>query len=88
MARATRDLRYVSARRASARLTERDPARPDVHFGDTVTLERDDGRRQTFRIGGEDEADPAPAIRLAPLDGFSGSWLCHLWMAPALQGVI
>ena len=33
---------------------------PDrVLFGRTVTLERADGRRQTFRIVGEDEADPA-----------------------------
>jgi transcription elongation GreA/GreB family factor len=30
-----------------------------VHFGSTVTIEREDGRRQTFRIVGEDEADPA-----------------------------
>jgi transcription elongation GreA/GreB family factor len=30
-----------------------------VHFGSTVTIERDDGRRQTFRIVGEDEANPA-----------------------------
>ena len=30
-----------------------------MHFGSTVTIERDDGRRQTFRIVGEDEADPA-----------------------------
>jgi transcription elongation GreA/GreB family factor len=29
-----------------------------VHFGSTVTIVRDDGRRQTFRIVGEDEADP------------------------------
>jgi len=29
-----------------------------VHFGSTVTLTRDDGRRQVFRIVGEDEADP------------------------------
>jgi transcription elongation GreA/GreB family factor len=59
MARATRDLRYWSARRASAQLTE--PAlEPDkVQFGRTVSIERDDGRRQRFRIVGEDEADPA-----------------------------
>ena len=58
MARATRDLRYWSARRGSAQLTE--PAlEPDrVQFGRTVDLEREDGRRQTFRIVGEDEADP------------------------------
>ena len=30
-----------------------------MHFGSTVTIERDDGRRQTFRIVGEDEAEPA-----------------------------
>jgi transcription elongation GreA/GreB family factor len=30
-----------------------------VHFGATVTLERDDGRKQTWHIVGEDEADPA-----------------------------
>ena len=30
-----------------------------VRFGCKVTIERDDGRRQTFRIVGEDEADPA-----------------------------
>ena len=29
-----------------------------VHFGSTVTLDRDDGRHQTFRIVGEDEANP------------------------------
>lgn len=59
MARATRDLRYWSARRASARLVESDPASDMVQFGATVTVEREDGRRQTFRIVGEDEADPA-----------------------------
>jgi transcription elongation GreA/GreB family factor len=59
MARATRDLRYWGARRASAQLTE-PPAAPDtVQFGRTVEFEREDGRRQAFRIVGEDEADPA-----------------------------
>ena len=28
-------------------------------FGMTVTLRRDDGREQTFKIVGEDEADPS-----------------------------
>ena len=37
---------------------------PDRHtgkvvFGGSVTFVRDDGREQTFRIVGEDEADPA-----------------------------
>lgn len=58
MARATRDLRYWSSRRASAQLLERDPSRTVVQFGDRVTFEREDGRVQTFRIVGEDEADP------------------------------
>ena len=30
-----------------------------VVFGGQVSFEREDGRRQTFRIVGEDEADPA-----------------------------
>ena len=59
MARATRDLRYWSARRASAQLTEPALAGDVVQFGRTVEVEREDGRRQTFRIVGEDEADPA-----------------------------
>jgi transcription elongation GreA/GreB family factor len=59
MARATRDLRYFSARRASAQLRELDPALDVVQFGGSVTFDREDGRRQTFRIVGEDEADPA-----------------------------
>ncbi|WP_068878706.1 MULTISPECIES: transcription elongation factor GreA [unclassified Phenylobacterium] len=59
MARATRDLRYWSARRASAQLTEPELEEDTVQFGRTVEIERDDGRRQTFRIVGEDEADPA-----------------------------
>ncbi len=59
MARATRDLRYWSARRANAQ--PQDIADPDgsVRFGGSVTIEREDGRTQTFRIVGEDEADPA-----------------------------
>ena len=59
MARATRDLRFWSARRASAQLTE--PAGPpeQAQFGRSVEIEREDGRRQRYRIVGEDEADPA-----------------------------
>ncbi|MFC5345712.1 transcription elongation factor GreA [Brevundimonas staleyi] len=58
MARATRDLRYWSARRASAQLVETE-ADGRVRFGGSVTIEREDGRTQTWRIVGEDEADPA-----------------------------
>ena len=59
MARATRDLRYYSARRASAQRLETPGESTVVRFGDTVTFARDDGRRRTYRIVGEDEADPA-----------------------------
>jgi transcription elongation GreA/GreB family factor len=58
MAATARDLRYWSTRLATAELIP-DPAdTTQVHFGSTVTIERDDGRRQTYRIVGEDEADP------------------------------
>jgi transcription elongation GreA/GreB family factor len=54
-----RDLRYWKSRQQSAELVT-PPADPEhVHFGSTVSVERDDGRKQTFRIVGEDEADPA-----------------------------
>ena len=59
LARAARDLRYWTARRASAQLAPQPSDRSKVHFGATVSIVRDDGRRQTFRIVGEDEADPA-----------------------------
>lgn len=59
MARASRDLRYFMARRASAQLVEPKPGSETVMFGDTVTFERADGRCQTFRIVGEDEANVA-----------------------------
>jgi transcription elongation GreA/GreB family factor len=59
MARAARDLRYYMARRASAELVKPHPVSETVVFGSTVTFERGNGRRQIFRIVGEDEADPA-----------------------------
>ena len=59
MARAARDLRYWSARRASAELFEPALAPGAMGFGRTASLERGDGRRQRFRIVGEDEADAA-----------------------------
>ena len=57
MARAARDLKYFSARRASAQVVEMVAGSDRVLFGSTVTFDRDDGRQQTFRIVGEDEAD-------------------------------
>ena len=59
MSRATRDLRYWSSRRGSAQLTEPEGVADTVQFGCTVEIEREDGRRQAYRIVGEDEADPA-----------------------------
>ena len=59
MSRATRDLRYWSSRRGSAQLTEPEGVADTVQFGRTVEIEREDGRRQAYRIVGEDEADPA-----------------------------
>jgi transcription elongation GreA/GreB family factor len=58
LAAAARDVRYWSARRASADLRPPAPDRDTVQFGSEVTFVRDDGRRQTFRVVGEDEADP------------------------------
>lgn len=58
LARIARDLRYWTARRASAELSPPPPDTDEIRFGATVTIERDDGRRQTYRIVGEDEADP------------------------------
>jgi transcription elongation GreA/GreB family factor len=54
-----RDLRYWRARRSSAQLMPRPESNGKVQFGSTVTILRDDGRRQTWRIVGEDEAEPA-----------------------------
>lgn len=59
MAATARDLRYWSARLGSAELVPPPVDSDRVQFGSTVTIARDDGRRQTFRIVGEDEADPA-----------------------------
>ena len=58
LAKTRRDLRYWTARRASAQVVKPPSDASEVHFGSTVTIEREDGRRQTFRLVGEDEADP------------------------------
>ena len=59
LAVASRDLRYWSARRASARVIPNPVDTTEVQFGSTVSIRRSDGREQIFRIVGEDEADPA-----------------------------
>ncbi len=58
-ARAARDLRYFQARRASAEVQPNPPRDGKVHFGSRVTIDREDGRRQSWTIVGEDEADPS-----------------------------
>ncbi|MDC7684090.1 transcription elongation factor GreA [Asticcacaulis sp. BYS171W] len=62
MARATRDLRYYTARLGSAQRIEPVAAPDKVVFGCTVDILREDGREQTYRIVGEDEADPAQGL--------------------------
>ncbi|MEY9234810.1 transcription elongation GreA/GreB family factor [Bradyrhizobium japonicum] len=53
-----RDARYLTERLRTAQVIP-DPASTDVvAFGSTVTFSRTDGRVQTYRIVGEDEADP------------------------------
>lgn len=59
MSMTARDLRYWSARLASAELVPAPADNDQVQFGSTVTIEREYGRKQTYRIVGEDEADPA-----------------------------
>lgn len=59
MTRLSRDLRYWSARRMAAEVVPPPTDTAHVRFGAQVTIEREDGRQQTYRIVGEDEADPA-----------------------------
>jgi transcription elongation GreA/GreB family factor len=59
MAATLRELRYWNARRATARIVLNSADATQVRFGSSVTILRDDGREQTFRIVGEDEANPS-----------------------------
>jgi len=56
-----RDIRYFSQRVKTARISSPPSSTDLVAFGHTVSFERDDGRVQTYRIVGEDEADPSQA---------------------------
>ncbi len=58
LAKAARDVRYWQARRYTAQLMPEPNADGTIQFGHAVTIQRSDGRQQTFRIVGEDEADP------------------------------
>jgi transcription elongation GreA/GreB family factor len=53
-----RDVRYFSERVRTAQIVPPSASTDTVAFGSTVTFERNDGRVQTYRIVGEDEADP------------------------------
>lgn len=53
-----RDVRYYAERIRTAQLVPPPETTDIVAFGSTVTFEREDGRVQTYRIVGEDEADP------------------------------
>ncbi len=55
---ASRDMRYFADRLRTAQLVPPPADFSAVAFGHRVTFRRDDGRRQAFRIVGEDEADP------------------------------
>jgi transcription elongation GreA/GreB family factor len=58
VAAASRDMRYFSERLRTAQPTPGPVERHTVAFGSRATFARDGGRRQTFSIVGEDEADP------------------------------
>jgi transcription elongation GreA/GreB family factor len=58
VAHIARDLRYWTARRSNAELVPAPKDTSKVAFGLRVSIKRDDGRTQTFRIVGLDEADP------------------------------
>jgi transcription elongation GreA/GreB family factor len=74
IARASRELRYWSARLGTAEVIEPDPETGRVVFGAMVTVRREDGTESSLRIVGEDEADPA-AGRIA-------------WTAPVARALL
>jgi transcription elongation GreA/GreB family factor len=69
LALAQRDLRYWTARRANAELIHPIADHSHVRFGHRVVVELEGGERRSFRLVGEDEADPAKGLipYVAPL---------------------
>jgi len=55
---ALREARYLTARLRTAQLVESSSHEGAISFGNRVTFTRNEGSRQSFRIVGEDEADP------------------------------
>jgi transcription elongation GreA/GreB family factor len=62
VASAGRELRYWTARRSNAEVVEPIADHSEVRFGHRVTIESADGKRRTFRIVGEDQADPTKGM--------------------------
>jgi transcription elongation GreA/GreB family factor len=58
VALASREMRYFADRLRTAQVVPPPTEYGAIAFGHRVTFTRDDGRRQAFRIVGEDEADP------------------------------
>jgi transcription elongation GreA/GreB family factor len=77
-ARAARELRYWTARRNTAQVQPEPAGSSEVSFGTAVNIMREDGRRSSFRIVGEDEADPAKGLL---------SWVSPLARAMMGKGV-
>jgi len=74
LGRAARELRYWTVRLASAEVAEPDPGADHVVFGMAVAVLRGDETEVTFRIVGEDQANPS-AGRIA-------------WTAPVAQALL
>jgi transcription elongation GreA/GreB family factor len=53
----SRDLRYWTARRETAEVSEPEPGSDTVRFGMSVTVSGEDGASHVWKIVGEDEAD-------------------------------
>lgn len=62
LAQLQRDLRYWTQRRASARLVPPLTSPDAVRFGVQVLLRFEDGSERSFRLVGEDEADPGRGL--------------------------
>jgi len=62
VATAGRELRDWTARRSNAEVVEPIADHTEVRFGHRVTVETEGGKRHTFRIVGEDQADPAKGM--------------------------
>ncbi len=69
LALAQRELRYWTTRRGTAEIVQPIADKAHVRFGHHVTLELANGERLSFRLVGEDEADPAQGLLpyVAPL---------------------